>query len=72
MKGTNTLAYYENSQLVAVKSFIILAPGGTVMQQSSYKYENSWNPASDTVKDYGKYLILATSKSNPIQTKSNF
>jgi hypothetical protein len=27
MSSTNTPAYYENSQIVAVKSFITLAPG---------------------------------------------
>jgi len=27
LTGTNTLAYYENSQLTAVKSVITLAPG---------------------------------------------
>jgi hypothetical protein len=27
LSGTNTLAYYENSQIAAVNSFITLAPG---------------------------------------------
>jgi hypothetical protein len=30
LQGTNTLAYYENSQLKAVKSFIILAPANSM------------------------------------------
>ncbi len=31
MPGTNTLAYYEKAQLMAVKSFIRLTPGVVVV-----------------------------------------
>jgi hypothetical protein len=36
LPGANALAYYEKSELTAVKSFITLAPGG----QSSNLYLN--------------------------------
>jgi hypothetical protein len=32
MPGTNTLAYYENSLLMAVESFITMAQGGNFIQ----------------------------------------
>jgi hypothetical protein len=31
LPGTNALAYYEKSQLTAVKSFITLAPGALII-----------------------------------------
>jgi hypothetical protein len=33
--GTNTLAYYKNSQITAVKNFITLAPGVDLFFSSS-------------------------------------
>ena len=34
LPGTNTLAYYENSQITAVKSFLTLAPGVSIFNLS--------------------------------------
>jgi hypothetical protein len=42
LPGTNTLAYYENSKIMAVKSFITLAPGVNVIRALNFiTYEDT-------------------------------
>jgi hypothetical protein len=41
LQGTNTLAYYEDSQITSVKSFIILGPGDSVIKHFTAVYECS-------------------------------
>jgi hypothetical protein len=42
LQGKNTLSYHENLYITAVKSFIGLAPGGTIIAKSvEYKYQIS-------------------------------
>jgi hypothetical protein len=43
LTGTNTLAYYENPKITAIKSLIVQAPGAIVIKQfRAVSYESTF------------------------------
>ncbi len=47
---TNTLAYYYKATIIAIKSFIVQAPGAIVIKNTVVNYHGNFNPTDSRVK----------------------